>query len=51
MRASVRVLEIHYVHLVQDAEETARAKRDVHAAASVWALSGVEAKSTRAKET
>ena len=35
MGASVRVLEIHYAHLVRDAEETARAKLDAHAAAPV----------------
>jgi integrase len=35
MGASVRVLEMHYAHLVRDAEETARAKLDAHAAASV----------------
>jgi integrase len=33
MGASVRVLEMHYAHLVRDAEETARAKLDAHAAA------------------
>ena len=35
MGASVRVLEMHYAHLVRDAEETARAKLDAHAAATV----------------
>ena len=35
MGASVRVLEMHYAHLVKDAEETARAKLDAHAAAGV----------------
>ena len=35
MGASVRVLEMHYAHLVRDAEEIARAKLDAHAAASV----------------
>jgi integrase len=35
MGASVRVLEMHYAHLVRDAEETARAKLDAHAAAAV----------------
>lgn len=35
MGASVRVLEIHYAHLVRDAEETARAKLDAAAAAPV----------------
>jgi integrase len=35
MGASVRVLEMHYAHLVRDAEETARAKLDAHAVASV----------------
>jgi integrase len=33
MGASVRVLEMHYAHLVRDAEETARAKLDTYAAA------------------
>jgi integrase len=33
MGASVRVLELHYAHLVGDAEETARAKLDTYAAA------------------
>jgi integrase len=33
MGASVRVLEMHYAHLINDAEETARAKLDAHAAA------------------
>jgi hypothetical protein len=32
MGASVRVLEMHYAHLIRDAEETARAKLDAHAA-------------------
>jgi integrase len=32
MGASVRVLEMHYAHLVKDAEETARGKLDAHAA-------------------
>ena len=32
MDASVRVLEMRYAHLVRDAEETARAKLDAHAA-------------------
>ena len=32
MGASVRVLEMHYAHLVRDAEETARAKLDAYAA-------------------
>jgi hypothetical protein len=32
MGASVRVLEMHYAHLVGDAEETARAKLGAHAA-------------------
>jgi integrase len=32
MGASVRVLEMHYAHLVRDAEEMARAKLDAHAA-------------------
>ncbi len=32
MGASVRVLELHYAHLVRDAEGTARAKLDAHAA-------------------
>jgi integrase len=35
MGASVRVLEMQYAHLVRDAEETARAKLDAHAAAAV----------------
>jgi hypothetical protein len=35
MGASVRVLEMDYAHLVRDAEETARAKLDAHAAVSV----------------
>jgi hypothetical protein len=33
MGASVRVLEMHYAHLVPDAEEIARGKLDAHAAA------------------
>ena len=33
MGASVRVLEMHYAHLVRDAEQSARAKLDAHAAA------------------
>ncbi len=32
MGASVRVLEMHYAHLIKDAEDTARAKLDAHAA-------------------
>jgi integrase len=35
MGASVRVLEMHYAHLVRDAEGMARAKLDAHAATSV----------------
>jgi integrase len=35
MGASVRVLEMHYAHLVRDAEDTARAKLDAHAAVAV----------------
>ena len=38
MGASVRVLEMHYAHLVRDAEDVARMKLD--AAADVWASSG-----------
>jgi hypothetical protein len=33
MGASVRVLEMHYAHLVPDAEEAARAKLDARATA------------------
>jgi integrase len=33
MGASVRVLEMHYAHLVPDAEDAARAKLDARAAA------------------
>jgi len=43
MGASVRVLEMHYAHVVRDAEETARAKLDAHAVASVRRLAGVDA--------
>lgn len=35
MGASVRVLELHYAHLVRDAEETARAKLDAYAGTGV----------------
>jgi integrase len=33
MGASVQVLEMHYTHLIKDAEQTARTKLDAHAAA------------------
>ena len=33
MGASIRVLELHYAHLVPDAEDAARAKLDARAAA------------------